>query len=100
MTTTCYCIGCKKHPLHAERKDFKNLLTGYLPGRMIPAELKNQGVQVDCLLPDSSAFAELDVEPKDFTFKVTAYGDGGSITGVDGSGYEIYAVCGNEDHEN
>jgi len=100
ISTTCYCVGCKKHPLHAQRMKFKKWVTGFTLGKIVWNEFKEQGAKVNCLLPESNAFYELGVEPTDFKYEITAYGDGNSVTGVDGNGYEIYAVCGNEEHEN
>jgi len=95
MKTKCYCLYCTRHPLHDKRDNF-NVLTGYEPGQYISAEFNIQGKEVDCLSPLSDAFIELDIKAEDFEWKVTAYGDGSAITGVEGVGFTLFAGCGNE----
>jgi hypothetical protein len=98
MKTKCYCILCPRHPLYPKREEkIKGLVVGWELGKPIwkPEQIEN-GVEVDCLIPDSPAFDDFDVDVEDLDFKVTAYGDGQAITGVSGSGYEIYATCSNE----
>lgn len=98
MKTKCYCVGCKRHPLHSKRKEFKKWLTGYSPDSLIVTnEYENQAAIVDCLKPTSGADEYVDLD--DFDYPVTAYGDGAAITGCDLPGLIIYANCGNEDHE-
>jgi hypothetical protein len=98
MKTKCYCIFCTKHPLHNKQKEFKEVLTGYDPSvGLIGSEFDEQGKEVDCLQPLSNAFYELGREPEDFAWKITAYGDGCAITGVEGTGFTIFANCGNEE---
>lgn len=99
MKTKCYCIFCKKHPLHKEQDKFKDWLVGWEPGNFIKLEFKDQGKEVDCLEPVSEAFYELGREPEEFEYPVTAYGDGNADTGVEGPGFIIYACCTNEEHE-
>jgi len=99
MKTKCYCIFCKKHPLHSKRKEFKDVLAGWDVEDFISSDYENQGTTVHCLSPSSDAFYELGREETDFTYPVTAYGDGIAITGVGGPGYLIRCVCGNEEDE-
>ena len=99
MKTKCYCIFCKHHPFHDRQKEFKNILCGWDVGDFISIEEDKQGVYVDCLEPRSDAFYDLEREAEDFSYPVTAYGDGYSVTGCEGSGYLIRATCGNEDDE-
>jgi hypothetical protein len=98
MKTTCYCIGCKLHPLHNKRSEL-SWVTGWDLNHFIYSKYDASAADVDCLVPESDAFGELDVYPEDHEFLVTAYGDDISLTGFEGSGYQIYATCGSEDHE-
>jgi len=100
MRTICYCVGCKKHPKHDRRGQFKTWLTGYFPGNMIWASYAEQSSQVECLRPISPAFEAFGITPEDFSYPVTAYADGGSVTGAEESSFTIFASCGDEDHEN
>ena len=97
MKTTCYCIYCSKHPLNSVRKGLK-CLTGWDVGDFIDSEYEDQGKKVSCLKPMSNAFDELNIDPADWKFPVTAYRDGISITGFEGRGFEISANCENEDY--
>lgn len=102
MKTTCYCIYCPKHPLNekvvlGELKEAAK--TNFSPDDLwMDTEYKHHGKEVDCLDPASSFFDELDHDPKDFEFPVTAYGDGDAITGFEGPGCVVYAVCVAEDY--
>ena len=99
MRTICYCVYCPKHPLFEKRNNLRPL-TGWSVGDVIYNEkYLKQGKEVDCLEPVSDAFSELDVDPKDHLFPITAYGDGVAFTGFDGRGYEITAQCENEEYE-
>jgi hypothetical protein len=69
-------------------------------GKFVWAEkLQKTGVEVDCLDPVSDAFDVLDVDPSDYDFETTAYGDGVSITGIDQDSFRIWANCGNEKYK-
>jgi hypothetical protein len=98
LKTKCYCVFCINHPLHNKQKEFKEVLTGYYPEvGFIGSEFNEQGKEVNCLKPISDAFYDLGREPEDFEWKVTAYGDGCAITGVEVPGFTIFAYCGNEE---
>lgn len=98
MKTKCYCVGCPKHPLFENRHSYV-FYTGFDVGDTIwKKEDLVQGVDVDCLEPVSDAFDDLDINPKEHDFPITAYGDGCSITGFDGRGYTIVANCENEEY--
>lgn len=101
MKTKCYCIGCKRHPLHHRRNEAQ-WITGWYPGRILFLQNERwQGVEVDCLKPESIIFDEWFFDDaEDFDYPVTAYGDGCAITGFIHHGSVIMAFCGNEDHEN
>jgi len=99
MKTKCYCIFCPKHPLHHKQKEFKEVLTGWDVGGFISSPYEEQGAIVHCLSPQSDAFYDLNKEPEDFEWKITAYGDGCAITGYEGIGYCIRATCGNEGYK-
>ena len=102
MKTKCYCVGCKLHPLHDKRNEFseKGWVTGFDVGNFIWSK-KEQGVDVECLIPESPAFDDLDIDPKNHEFPVTAYGDGNTVTGYESDDYSyvIRAYCASEDHE-
>ena len=97
MDTICYCTYCKHHPLHDQRKELP-VVTGWQAGKVIMRH-SDLGRPVTCLLPVSSAFDDLNLEPSDFEYDITAYDDGYAATGVDENSYRIYAACGNEKHE-
>ena len=99
MKTECYCIFCKHHPQHSKQNEFKDWLTGWDVGNLIDSKYKNESAEVNCLNPDSDAFDELNLEPTDIYFPITAYGDGCVITGFEGNGFTIYATCKNEKDE-
>ena len=98
MKTKCYCVYCPKHPLYEERYEIV-FPRGYEPGNLIWGEADESGREVDCLKPGSEAFFELDIEPEDYEYPITAYGDGCSITGFQGEGFTVYATCMNERYE-
>ncbi len=98
MKTKCYCVGCPKHPLFENRHNYV-FYTGFDVGDTIwKNEDLVQGADVDCLEPVSDAFDDLDINPEEHDFPITAYGDGNSITGFDGRGYTIVANCENEEY--
>ncbi len=99
MKTKCYCIFCKKHPLHDKQKEFKDWLTGWDVGNFIDSKYNETCAEVNCLNPDSDAFDELDLTPSNLRFPITAYGDGFAVTGFEGNGFTIYASCKNEDYK-
>lgn len=95
MKTNCFCIGCKKHPMHSKRTDCE-WITGFFPGDWIGGET---GETVDCLSPESDAFDLFDIDPSNFEFRITAYCDGSSMTGFNEDGIRLEAYCENEQHE-
>jgi len=98
MNTKCYCLGCKRHPKHDKRNQFKKWFTGFEPGFVIIAkQFEDQGSFVNCLKVESEADEFVDLN--DFDYPITAYGDGCAVTGSETQGLTIYANCGNEDHE-
>ena len=97
MKTKCYCVGCKKHPLHNKRNELGKWFTGYHPENFVESKFEVQGADVDCLKPESAAEDYLRLE--DFEYPITAYGDGAAITGCALPGITIFANCGNEEHE-
>ncbi len=97
MKTKCYCVYCKKHPLFIEKKDFK-VVTGFQVGNYV-SDMFTSGRDVNCLNPISDAFDDFDIDPENYEFPITAYGDGISQTGFEGRGYIIYANCDNEEYE-
>jgi len=99
MNTKCYCVLCKRHPLYKNNKKWKNVYAGFDIGKFIPKEFDKHGKDVECLHPVSSAFDELDLDPDDFKWEGTAYGDGCSLTFVNKAGYTIMANCGSEEQE-
>jgi hypothetical protein len=100
MKTKCYCVGCKLHPLHDKRKEF-SWVTGWEPGRFIWAnEQLKQGVDVNCLSPESEAFSHLwEDNPTKYEYPITAYDDGYAATGFELDGLVLNAHCEHEDHE-
>lgn len=98
MNTKCFCIFCKHHPLHENKKDFKDWLTGWEPGSLSYTKYKSQGKDVNCLQPVSDAFDNLGRNPSDFEYPITAYGDGLAETGVSEVSFTIFAICENEQH--
>ena len=96
MKTHCYCIGCKKHPKHEDRKNLV-WVTGY--PKFIYGDDGKSGADVDCLSPSSGFFDDNRGEPEEFEFPETAYGDGSSLTQAEEIGFTIFANCENEDHE-
>jgi hypothetical protein len=86
--------------MHKRRREFKDFIVRFdhYAKPHIPEE-QRQAAEVACLSPSIGAFDELGLDPLDFSFPITAYGDGCSMTGIRGSRYEIEAVCLNEDYE-
>lgn len=99
MKTLCYCIGCKKHPLH-DMRNTKN--ARWIHSHPYMPEDLAMGKEVECLEIDSRAFSEgyiLD-EPDTFEWDEVVYGDGQAMTEANPNpALTIRAVCGNEDHE-
>ncbi len=95
MKTTCYCVYCKKHPLYGKADDFEHP-GSYFAGDFYDGD-KKFGKEVDCLEPVSSAFDDLPIEPEEFDYPITAYGDGVTSTGHEGRGFIIFAHCGAEE---
>jgi len=100
MKTKCYCFWCKKHPLHSEKDKITSRESGEVVGFNNYPHINSQlGRDVNCLEPISNAFDELSIDPKDFDWNYTSYGDGSSYTEVDGGSFQISAICKNEEHE-
>jgi len=99
MKTKCYCVNCKKHPLHDKANSFKDILTGWEPDRWVGTSYQEQGVDVNCLKPESEAFDYAWLNVDGFDYPITAYGDGCAITGFCKPMIEVQAFCGNEDNE-
>jgi len=99
MKTKCYCIFCKNHPFNATQNLFEDWKTGWDVGDFIESKYEKTSAEVDCLTPDSDAFDELNLEPKNIHFPITAYGDGYAVTGFEGNGFTIYATCKNEKYK-
>ncbi len=56
--------------------------------------------EVDCLEPVCEAITDGIIDPLDYDFPTTAYGDGISQTGFDRvGGLSLFAYCGNETYE-
>ena len=95
--THCYCIYCPNHPLFEQRHKLGSPVTGFDPTKFILNDYKHHGAFVDCLEPKSSAFhSPWNLDPDDFDYPVTAYGDGVSETGLYTAGLTLHASCGNE----
>jgi len=102
MKTICYCIFCPNHPLFERREEFssKGKISGWRANTFMPLGfVKEMGVKVDCLAPDSEAFDALDIDPEDIEWETCAYNDGCAETGYQGHGYDLYAYCENEEYE-
>lgn len=97
MKTKCYCIFCKNHPLY--NSNIIDWKTGWDVGDFIESKYESTSAEVECLSPESNAFNELEIEPTDIRFPITAYGDGYAVTGFEGNGFTIYAFCEDEEHE-
>lgn len=95
MKTECHCLFCPKHPLHSQRKKLK-APTGYNPTKIVFGS--KVGKEVDCLIPQSDAFDEFDIDYVSEDFPTTAYGDGTSMTGFERDGITLYATCRNEEY--
>lgn len=100
MKTRCYCIFCPKHPKHSQRNNLGEILTGYSADKTIIGDYEHQASEVDCLNPRSDAFVMHDLDPDDFKYPITAYGDGCSETGFYYHfALTLYATCGNEEYQ-
>jgi len=97
MKTTCYCIFCKKHPLHGQK--FEEWVVGWYPGKFLynDHEERKTGVGVDCLEPDETIFYDYEIDMEQFEFPITAYGDGYALTGFSEPGIEMTTWCLNEE---
>lgn len=101
MKTTCYCIYCPNHPQFEERHTLGSPVTGFTASKTIWQDKYNSHkAEVDCLLPQSDAFYVHNLDPEDFNYPTTAYGDGCSETGFyNYYGLTLYATCGNETYQ-
>lgn len=99
MKTKCYCVFCKKHPLHDKANSFKEILTGWCPDYSVGDKFLEQGANVNCLNPKSEAFEKGWLAPEIFDYPITAYGDGFALTGFWKPMLDVQACCGNEDNE-
>lgn len=95
MKTMCYCIYCPRHPLFENRHNL-DCPAGWTVGRAIYGKEALVGKEVNCLNPDSAAFDNFNLNPEDFEYEITAYGDGLSMTGCMEDGIEIWGYCKNE----
>ena len=95
MKTRCYCVKCKKHPLDSTK--FNKYMTGFHEGSIILSEYEIQGMEVDCFDPVLVASFDFGLNPYDFEFSKTAYGNGVSLTFTMHDGKAVYATCGNEE---
>ncbi len=102
MKTNCYCTSCKNHPKHEQRAFLGFPPVGYAADKHPPEfEFEQHAAVVDCLKPVCFAIEDGAIDPDDFLFPITAYGDGASETGFYYQGcLTLLANCGNEDHEN
>lgn len=100
MKTRCYCLHCKNHPKHAIRASFDRCVTGFEAGNFIMPEYDEQSAIVNCLEPSCGAIRDEIIDPEDYGFPITAYGDGSSETGFyNRNGLSIHATCANEQDE-
>lgn len=101
MKTRCYCTYCPNHPKFEQRHSLGSPPTGFCAGRYIPSNFAPHGAEVDCLQPVSKAFGfPWELDPNDFDYPVTAYGDGSAESGMDTAWLTLYAGCGNEKYQN
>lgn len=99
MRTKCYCTSCKNHPKFEQNALLGYPPTGFLPDRYIDDRYEPHAAEVDCLKPVSDAFERYFLDPEDFEYPVTAYGDGSAETGFSSNCLVLYAGCGNEQYE-
>lgn len=98
MDAVCYCVGCKKHPLHNKRNDFGEWATGFTGGFLIK-KYDPQQASVNCFNPKSDAEDYYGDLWNDWAGKMVAYGDGYSVAFMFVPGAQLMATCGNEEHE-
>jgi hypothetical protein len=99
MKTKCFCIGCKKHPLHDKRTEFKDwVVLGYC-SEPYKEEHEKQGCDVNCFEASSSAEEYLLNFIESFDFELCYYNDGVSYSYFEDRDITIHATCNNEDHE-
>ena len=101
LKTDCYCIYCPNHPLFNQRHDLGQPVTGFTASKMIcQSKYDAHKREVDCLEPVCEAITDGIIDPLDYDFPTTAYGDGISQTGFDQvGGLSLFAYCGNERYE-
>lgn len=100
MKTSCYCIFCHNHPKFSQRYSLGVPVTGYSPLKYNPnSDHDSHKAEVDCLEPHSPSIENGTIDPDDYDFPVTAYGDGISQTGFYNNDLVLFACCVNEKHE-
>ncbi len=101
MNTKCYCTYCPNHPKFAQRHTLGSPVTGYSPLKYNPDDNYDaHAAEVNCLKPMSISIDNGTIDPDDYDFPITAYGDGCSMTGFNGSDLVLFAHCANEEYEN
>ena len=94
MRTKCYCTHCPKHPKFDVRHSFEYPVTGFEVHKFISPDFDDQAATVNCLEPFCGAIKDGTIDPEDYDFPVTAYGDGSSYTGFwNIDGLSVHAVC-------
>lgn len=97
MKTTCYCIGCKRHPLHNKRDTLVWITDGHRS--IYDKKEKESGSEVNCFEPLSAFYDETDIPKDEYQFDSCMYGGGYSQAKSEQMGFTIFAHCENEDHE-
>ncbi len=95
MNTRCYCVWCKKNPLDPTK--FYKYMTEFDEGSIILPEYQIQGIEMDCFDPVLNTSSDLGLNPYDFKFSETAYGNAVSLAFTIHDGKAVYATCGNEE---
>ena len=88
----------KNHPKFEQNALLGYPPTGFRAGSFISNRYEHHASQVDCLKPISDAFEDYFLDPEDFDYPITAYGDGSAETGFRSNSLVLYAGCGSEEH--
>lgn len=99
MKTKCYCTSCPNHPKFKQRHELGSPPTGFRANYSIPYNFDPHAAEVDCLKPVSQAFEDYFLEPDEFDYPLTAYGDGEAVTGYYSWWLTLNAGCDNERYE-
>lgn len=99
MRSKCYCTSCPNHPKFSQRHSLGNPPTGYRADRYFGDRFEVHEAEVDCLQPVSQAFEDYLLDPTDFDYPITAYGDGEAVTGYTSFYLTIHAGCDNEQYQ-